>query len=37
MYVQTEDMEEPVSMSEYVRDFDGHEVNITVGEKFDLD
>lgn len=37
MYVQTEDMGEPISMSELVKDFDGREVNITVVEKIDLD
>lgn len=37
VYVQTEDMDEAVSMSEFVKDFDGREVNITVAEKIDLD
>lgn len=34
--IQTEDMEEPVSISEFVKDFDGREVSIAVAEKIDL-
>lgn len=37
MNIQTEDMDEPISMSEFVKDFDGCEVSIAVAEKIDLD
>ena len=37
VYIQTEDMGEALPLSDYVKDFDGREVNITVAEKIDLD